>query len=170
MKTKRSIYLLFVLVLGIVLSISLPVSCKGDPEKIVRTEAVTFTKEGELMLYKGTSDSLVTQLDIEIADTEYETQTGLMYRDEMQADQGMLFVFPETGMHSFYMKNTKIPLDLLFIDENLRVAHIVQNAQPFDDTGLSSQVPVTNVLEVNSGFVTKWKLETGDHIRYQKIE
>jgi uncharacterized membrane protein (UPF0127 family) len=159
---------LLVLPLGVILAITLSLSCGEDRTKVIKTEPVTFTKEGELKLYKGTSDSLVTHLDIEIADTEYETQTGLMYRDEMAGDQGMLFIFPESRMHSFYMKNTTIPLDLLFIDEDLRVVHIVQNAQPLDETGLSSRVPVTYVLEVNSGFVSKWKLKTGDHIRYQK--
>ena len=170
MNITRKIYRFIAVVIIFVVSLPLVISCKGDPKSIVKTEAVSFAKEGELKFFKGASDSLITTLDIEIADTEYETQTGLMYRDELGEDEGMLFIFPETAMHSFYMKNTKITLDLLFIDENLRIAHIVQNAQPMDETGLSSQVPVDHVLEVNGGYAARWKLQTGDRIRYQKVE
>ncbi len=168
MNKTRYISCIFITALVLVLTIPLVVSCKG--ERVVKTDAVSFTKEGELMLYKSTSDSLITTLEIEIADTDYDTQTGLMYRDQLGANQGMLFVFPETAMHSFHMKNTKIALDLLFIDENLRIVHMVQNAQPMDETGLSSQFPVIHVLEVNGGYAAKWKLQTGDRIVYQKIE
>ena len=79
-------------------------SCKEDGKKVVKTEPITFTKEGELTISKPEAEALKAQLDIEIADSDYETQTGLMYRDAMGNDQGMLFVFPDLAMHSFYMK------------------------------------------------------------------
>lgn len=143
-------------------------ACKGEASKVIKTAPVTFNKEGELRIFRVGTDSILAQLDIEIADTDYETQTGLMYRDELGIQQGMLFVFPEEAMHSFYMKNTKIPLDLIFIDRNLRVASIRENAQPLNETGLSSQLPVQYVLEVNAGLAGRWGIQAGDSISYSQ--
>ena len=135
---------------------------------IVKTEPVVFKKEGELNIIKQKVDSLLTSLDIEIAETEYETQTGLMYRASMDANQGMLFIFPEERVHSFYMKNTEIPLDLIFIKADSTVASFQENAEPYNESGLSSQVPVKYVLEVNAGLAEKWLLEVGDKIDFKK--
>ncbi|WP_372946156.1 DUF192 domain-containing protein, partial [Muriicola sp.] len=82
----------------------LTTACKDEPRKVVTTAPITFTKEGTLSLFKGETDSLIARLDIEIAEGEYETQPGLMYRESMEQGQGMLFVFPEEAYHSFYMK------------------------------------------------------------------
>ncbi|MGB5818557.1 MAG: DUF192 domain-containing protein [Saonia sp.] len=147
----------------------LQTSCKGENKTVVKTEPVTFKKEGELTLYKAETDSIITRLDIEIAESDYETQTGLMYRDAMEEKQGMLFIFPDVAMHSFYMKNTEIALDLLFIDENLRIASVQENAKPFSETGLSSEVPVQYVLEINAGLVKKWVLQIGDSIAFKRL-
>lgn len=144
-------------------------SCKEAPKEVVTTAPVTFSKEGTLLLYKQQTDSILASLDIEIAETEYETQTGLMYRDTMEDNQGMLFIFPEVAYHSFYMKNTKIALDIIYIDENLKIASIQKNAQPMDETSLSSGVPVQYVLEVNAGLTDAWKVTEGDRIVFQKL-
>jgi len=134
----------------------------------MKTEEVTFTKEGNLNIFKKESDTLVMQLDVEFAESDYETQTGLMYRSSMENKQGMLFIFPDVAMHSFYMKNTAFPLDIIFIDENLKIASFQENAEPFNQNGLSSQVPVKYVLEVNAGLAADWLLEIGDRIAFQR--
>ncbi len=144
------------------------ISCKNEPHKVIKTEPIAFKKEGELTLFKVGTDSVLGQLNIEIADNEYETETGLMYRQGMDNDQGMLFVFPNTAMHSFYMKNTEFPLDIIFIKSDLKVASVQGNAQPLNETSLSSKVPVQYVLEVNAGLVEKWGLQVGDSISYIK--
>lgn len=145
------------------------VSCREESKKIVTTAPITFTKEGSLSLYKQETDSLLIQLDIEIAETDYETQTGLMYRNSMEDGQGMLFIFPDVAYHSFYMKNTKFPLDIIYIDDQLRVASIIKNAQPLNESGLPSQVPVKYVLEVKGGLSDVWGIKAGDQIKYQKF-
>ncbi|MEJ1222806.1 DUF192 domain-containing protein [Sediminicola sp. 1XM1-17] len=156
--------LLFLLLCGLVLQ----TSCREESKKTLETAPITFTKEGELSLIQKDQDSLITTMAIEIAETEYETATGLMYRKSMEEDQGMLFIFPDVALHSFYMKNTEIPLDLLFIDENLKIVHIHQGAKPFDETGISSEVPIKYVLEINAGLVDQWALEIGDRIAYDR--
>ena len=84
-------------------------SCKEEKKKIEQVK-VEFKKEGELTFFKGTTDTIVKIFDIEIAKTPCQIQTGLMYRDGMEDDQGMLFVFPDVRERSFYMKNTRFPL------------------------------------------------------------
>ena len=139
-------------------------SCREEAKTAIKTAPITFNKEGELSVYRGGTDSVLVRLDVEIADTDYETQTGLMYRDAMKAQQGMLFIFEEEAMHSFYMKNTKIPLDLLFIDHEMKVATIEENAQPMDESGISSRVAVQYVLEANAGMAARWGVQPGDSI------
>jgi len=143
-------------------------ACKDHPTKVVKKAPIAFKKEGTLSIYHPGNDSLVSKLDIEIADNDYETETGLMYRDAMEQHQGMLFVFPRSSMHYFYMKNTKIPLDILYIDSGQKIVNIRANAVPFDETGLSSRVPVQYVLEINASLVNTWGIQLGDSIAYEK--
>lgn len=149
----------------ILLCFLLVANCKEE-KRVVKTETIDFTKEGELRLLKANTDSLLARIDIEIADTDYETQTGLMYRDGMEDNQGMLFVFKEPAYHSFYMKNTKFSIDIIFIDADMRIASFKERAKPLDEGGLNSEVPVQYVLEVNAGLAEQWQLEIGDRISY----
>lgn len=143
-------------------------ACKENEKTIIKTKTIEFKKEGTLQILQQPSDSVLTKIDIEIADNEYETATGLMYRSSMEPDQGMLFIFEEAEMRSFYMKNTEIPLDIIFINENKRIVSIQKNAQPFNQTGLSSKFPAKYVLEVNAGKADEWALKVGDVITYRK--
>jgi uncharacterized membrane protein (UPF0127 family) len=147
----------------------LQTSCKEGSKKVIKTEPIAFKKEGELAILAADKDSVKVKLDIEIADSDYETQTGLMYRSSMEENQGMLFIFPDIAMHSFYMKNTEFALDILFIDENLKIVTIKANAKPYDETGISSQVPVKYVLEVDAGLSQKLGLEVGDKIEFNRL-
>ena len=140
-------------------------SCKEDKKVIKQTE-VSFTKEGELSIIKATSDSTKVVLDIEIAKTDYEIQTGLMYRNAMAKNQGMLFVFSDVRERSFYMKNTRIPLDLIFIDENKTIVSFQKNAKPLDESSLPSNAPAKYVLEVNAGRTDAWGVAVDDVVDF----
>lgn len=143
-------------------------SCKKN-NKIVKPIEVKFKKEGELSLFKAQTDTLIVKLDIEIADTDYDVQTGLMYRDSMKDDRGMLFVFPTMKERFFYMKNTKFPIDIIYLDNNKTIVSFQENAKPFDESSLPSYVPAQYVLEVNAGLAEKWLLEIGDRMEYSEI-
>ncbi|TXE16136.1 DUF192 domain-containing protein [Psychroserpens burtonensis] len=145
-------------------------SCKEEQKSSeVKQVEVTFKKEGELQLKKAITDSLITSLDIEIADDEYSTQTGLMYRSSMANNQGMLFIFPDTNDRSFYMKNTQIPLDIIFVSEDKTIVSIQKNAEPMNETSLPSEAPAKYVLEVNAGLSGEWGLNKGDIIEFTAI-
>ena len=143
-------------------------SCKDSSEKKILTKEVTFTKEGELTLKKATTDSVVARLDIEFATSEYETQTGLMYRKSMQPNRGMLFIFENESQRSFYMKNTEFALDIIYINSAYKIVSIQKNAKPFDKSSLPSQAPAKYVLEVNAGQSDIWGIEAGDVIEFSK--
>lgn len=156
---------LYTLVTLSIISIS-NISCKED-KKTVKPVDITFKKEGELTILKNASDSIIVSLDIEIADNAYETQTGMMYRNSMASNQGMLFVFEDVTERFFYMKNTKIPLDIIYIN-NDKIVSFQKNAQPFNEASLPSNVPAKYVLEVNAGLADSWGLHVGDSISYSR--
>ena len=155
---------------AIVASIFSLYNCKDTPnsENKSITKEITFTKEGELTLMKAKNDSIITKLDIEIADDEYSTQTGLMYRHSMAKNQGMLFVFGDSRQRSFYMKNTEIALDIIYFNSEKQIVSIQKNAKPFDETSLPSEGISEYVLEVNAGLSDIWKLEKGDKFQFTK--
>ena len=149
-------------------SIFAPYSCKEKRETRVLIKKVTFTKEGTLSLKKTSNDSIIARLDIEIADDDYQTETGLMYRKSMEANQGMLFIFEEERPRSFYMKNTEFALDIIYINSLKKVVSVQKNAKPYDQSSLPSEGPIIYVLEVNAGLSDQWNLEKGDLVEWSK--
>lgn len=149
-------------------SLLLSSSCKDGNKDVVLTKEVTFTKEGTVTVYKATNDSLLATLDVEFAETEYETQTGLMYRSGMEDRQAMLFIFDTEELKGFYMKNTQFPLDIIFLDKDRKVVSIARDAKPFDQNTLRSEGPAQYVLEINAGLSTKWGLDKGDRIDWMR--
>ena len=140
-------------------------SCKEEKTTTSKDKvSISFKKEGTLKLIK--LDSVIKILDIEIADNDYETQTGLMYRTKLETNHGMLFIFPDVDFRSFYMKNTKIPLDIIYIDENKTIVSIQKNAKPFDETSLPSEAPAKYVLEINGGLSDIWQIDVGDSVSF----
>ncbi|MFT4697066.1 MAG: uncharacterized membrane protein (UPF0127 family) [Flavobacteriaceae bacterium] len=141
-------------------------NCVEKKETKVLTKIVSFKKEGDLKLLKAESDSLLVTLQIEIADNEYETQTGLMYRKSMEDNHAMLFIFEDEIRRSFYMKNTEFALDIIFINMDKEIVSIQKNAQPLDYTSLPSDAPTMYVLEVNAGLSDQWGIAPGDTIEW----
>lgn len=107
---------------------------------------------------------------VEIAITPEEWATGLMFRDRLPKGTGMLFLFPRPDFWSFWMKNVKIPLDIIWMDNTKRIVHIVTNAKPCLIDACPEYTPMKKaiyVLESNSGLAKKWKLKIGDRLIFQ---
>ncbi len=154
-----------ILIITLIGSSFLFINCKNEQKSTKSlTKEITFKKEGELKLLRA--DSLLKSLDIEIAETEYETQTGLMYRHSMENNQAMLFIFKNEKPRSFYMKNTEFPLDIIYVNNKKEIVSIQKNAKPFDNSSLPSNAPVLYVLEINAGLSDKWGLVAGDIIEW----
>jgi len=94
---------------------------------------------------------------------------GLQYRNELGDDRGMLFLFPSPAAQSFWMKNTPISLDIIFIGSDLRIAGIVHQAAPFSTASLSVAAPSQFVLEVRGGLSQRAGIETGNAVRFDGI-
>ena len=104
----------------------------------------------------------------EIADTPAEQEQGLMFRQSMPLNRGMLFVFKDQQPRLFWMKNTLIPLDMIFIDANWRVVKLIQSAEPCkEDTcpTYDSERPAKYVLEVNSGQIREKEVKIGARVQ-----
>ena len=101
---------------------------------------------------------------VEVATSEQQKSRGLMFRSEMAADAGMLFVYDTPHVVTMWMRNTLIPLDMLFIDSEGRIAHIAERAVPRSDKTISSRARVTGVLELNGGTVRRLGIAVGDRV------
>ena len=106
-----------------------------------------------------------TTVTVEVASTDEQRQKGLMYRKSLPAKQGMLFLLPYPQIVRMWMKNTYIPLDMLFIRDNQVVA-LHQNARPLDETLITSPDFATAVIEVNAGTVQKYGIKVGDKVSF----
>lgn len=151
------------------LSLMLSSCGENSKQRSIETQPISFTKEGELYLLKNNSGDTIEKLDIEIADTEYEHETGLMYRENMQDDRGMLFIYNDERPRYFYMKNTYIPLDIIYFDKDSSFVSVQKNAKPRDETSLPSDGPAQFILEVNAGLSDEWNLEKGDKFDFHRI-
>lgn len=101
---------------------------------------------------------------VELADTDETRQRGLMFREDLAADAGMLFDFETPRIINMWMRNTSLPLDMIFISASGRVAHIAENTVPFSEAIVSSRYEVLSVLEVNAGTARRVGLKTGDQV------
>ena len=148
-----------------ILSILCFISCKEEARKSIKKIVPSFRQDSEAFIVRN--GDTVQKVWIEVADTPYKRQTGLMYRKQMDLNQGMLFVFDEERPQSFYMKNTYIPLDIIYIGKNHTVVSIQKDAKPLDEKSLPSEGPAQYVLEINSGLSDQWELKKGDTINWQ---
>src|SRR4029077_18364685 len=143
------VFRLFLVPLAVVLLAPLP-ACKNNGQP-AQTTAAPLSKA------TGTINTGEAQLgfSVELALTPAEQNRGLMFRQALGAGQGMLFVFDQQSVHTFWMKNTLIPLDMLFIDKDRHIVGIVENAEPQTETGRSVGKPSQYVLEIGGGLSGK---------------
>ncbi len=106
---------------------------------------------------------------VELADEPEERRIGLMHRKEMAVNHGMLFLFERIGPKSFWMKNTHIPLDMLFLSKSGVILQIESNAQPGSLRDVRSNKPVLAVLEINGGLARKLGIRVGDSVRHKSF-
>jgi uncharacterized membrane protein (UPF0127 family) len=111
-----------------------------------------------------------TRVAVEVMRSDAERERGLMYRTELATDHGMLFLFASDDIHTFWMKNTYIPLDMIFIAQDLTVAGVVANAEPRTLTGRTIGKPSRHVLEVTAGWAAAHGVGPGTRVRLEAID
>jgi len=149
-------------------------ACQKDPGEIkVDTvnnkdaSKIQFKKQGEVY-FQDSLKNLKKKIDVEIAETEETRHLGLMFRENMPEDQGMLFLFPAEEFQSFYMKKAIMPLDIMFVNSKKQIVKIHRRTEPFSEKSLPSMKPSMYVVEVNAGFSDKYNIKEGDHIDWRK--
>jgi len=113
-----------------------------------------------------TSGHKVHTFRVEVARTTQEQATGLMFRSVMGADEGMIFPMQPPREASFWMHNTVLPLDIVYVGPDGRIITIAANAVPYDDTPIGSGGPVKGVLELNAGRAAALGIKVGDKVRW----
>ncbi|MEW5684260.1 MAG: DUF192 domain-containing protein [Pseudomonadota bacterium] len=134
-----------------------PKHCKGQPEIKPLEPLQVRTDRG------------VTSFQVEVARSERQREYGLMCRRALAADRGMLFLFSRADPQMFWMRNTLIPLDIIYIGENGRVVSISRNVQPLDESGAPSAGPAKFVLELAAGRAAQIGLLPGDRVLHRAL-
>lgn len=106
---------------------------------------------------------------VEVVATRPKIERGLMFREHLPPDGGMLFLMGKEDDHTFYMRNTLIPLDMIFITKNMTIAGIVERAEPRTETLRSVGAPSLYVLEVNGGWTAAHQVKPGAKVRFLRV-
>lgn len=160
-------------VAGILLALVVLAGCGNESDQTNydtrRPTAPQFKKEGELWLMKASGDT-IRKIDIEIADTESERTIGLMHRRNMPDTQGMLFIFDEERPRSFWMKNTLMGLDILYLRADGEIESIAKYCVPKSERSIPSKGPAKYVLELTEGFCDIHGVKEGDRTSFVRME
>lgn len=132
------------------------IATSGAAETRFKTGSVTIATKFEELNYR-----------VEVADTSRLKSIGLMYRSSMPEDQGMLLLNEQPRRMSIWMKNTFIPLDIIYIDSNGHIVKIVENARTESTAAMPSGGKVMAVLELNAGQVRQHEIAVGDRVTYK---
>ncbi len=123
---------------------------------------------GDQIVFK--TDNGTHTYKVEIADEKEERNTGLMHRESLDEDKGMIFIYEEEIRPAFWMKNTLIPLDMIFMDKDFKVVDFFVNVQPCKEDPCPHYIPATNaqyIVEFNAGQIGKMGLQKGDVAEYK---
>ena len=115
----------------------------------------------------GSDGALRREFQAELADDPTERSQGLMWRQELAKDRGMLFIFPQDTEGPFWMKNTLIPLDIIFIGADKKIVSIVERATPQTTSPRAPEGPYRYVLEINGGRSAELGIQAGDAVEFQ---
>lgn len=147
----------FKMIAGVLLAFGLLVSL---PQKISAAEP------SQLVLHRGDVRHVFS---VEVADTPELRSTGLMFRKDLAADAGMLFLYPDKKKISMWMKNTLISLDMMFLDRDGTILHMVEHTTPHSTAVISSRFRVKAVLEVAAGTADRLGLRIGDRAEHDLL-
>lgn len=168
-KNNRNIYLIVFLIV-IVAGLAVYFLQKSGSQSEISTQSETidipFQKQGELFFTSQQNSDTLARIDIEVADNDQLRARGLMYRRSLPENGGMLFTQNREEIQSFWMKNTYIPLDILFVNANKEIVTIHSNTTPLKEWNYASTQPALYVVEVNAGFSNRHGISTGDRIEF----
>lgn len=144
-------------------------ACRHHDEKVsIDKKELPIRIDGKLD-FVNVDGSVLASIFIEIADTAKTQTKGLMERDSLDQYYGMLFIFEKTKVQKFRMLNTRIPLDIIFIDEDGCICNIVQNVVPMSTQSYQSSRPIKYTVEVQGNFTNRFKINEDTCIQWQRF-
>ena len=126
-----------------------------------------FKKNG-VLTFSDSAGNTKAKIDIQIANTDFDRQLGLMFRKSMSENQGMLFIFPQESIQSFWMRNTYISLDMIFVNADKKIITIHKNTKILSDQTYRSTGSAKYVIEVDAGFSGRFDIKVGDSVSWIK--
>jgi uncharacterized membrane protein (UPF0127 family) len=168
-RTNILLYLIIVILIVIAAFIVFRPVSKNEKERTNKTEQKPLYLEGRIwFLSNDLSDTLVS-IPVAVSDDPFERSRGLMYRYSMPDTVGMLFIYDRPDYLNFWMKNTHISLDIIFLDPNFKVIDIKQFTTPYSEDMIPSRGIAKYAVEVNAGFVQRIGIEIGDRISFRRM-
>ncbi|MDN5211432.1 DUF192 domain-containing protein [Fulvivirgaceae bacterium BMA12] len=131
-----------------------------------KTTEPQFVKEGQLWFIGKENKDTIRLIDIEVADNAQDRAQGMMHRTAMPDDRGMLFIFKEEREQSFWMKNTPLSLDIIYVNKGKEIVTIYKHTQPYSENPIPSFKEALYVVETVAGFCDKYDVKEGDFIEY----
>jgi len=125
-----------------------------------------FRKDSKLVFLDGETEEVIFEIDTEVVSNDMERALGLMYRPYMEENHGMLFLMDKEEYQSFYMRNTVISLDIIYVNSKFEIVDIYHKTKVLDDTSLPSAAPAKYVVEINAGLCQKLGIKEGDIVRF----
>lgn len=153
-------------ILIISLTLLFGVSCTSEKENKVEKRTGRTLSFTESVTFIDPSDNEVSTVRVAVADDQEKRNQGLMDVNDLPSDAGMLFIFPEEEPLSFYMANTPLPLDIMFVNSDSVIVRIHHNTAPFNSKQLLSDAPAKYVVETNGGYAVSNDIREGYKIRF----
>lgn len=155
--------------LGLVLAAA--IACQRPPSSSASPgseQAAKGLPTAEVVLFPS-SGGAALKVHVEVARTAQETSRGLMFRKSLDADAGMLFLFDALEIRRFWMRNTYIPLDMIFLDDKRTVVGIEENTIPLDETSRGPNQPAQYVIEVQGGYARQHGVGLGSRVEFHGV-
>jgi len=141
---------------------------QGNTKLVKNYSAFEFTKHGELT-FNSPDSEFKAKIDIEIAEDDEARGQGMMYRSKMLESQGMFFIFTREEPQSFWMRNTPLSLDIIFVNKNNEIVKIHKNTTPFSESSYATLQPAIYVVEVLAGYTDTYGIKEGDKIVWRRL-
>lgn len=142
---------------------------KGSTVKRFTSGEQPLRHDADVFILDNDSNN-VASFKVEIAETEQSRAKGLMYRSIMPFDRGMYFIFERDEPRSFWMKNTNIPLDIIYINNNMEIVRVQKDTRPRTLDPVPSDYPARYVLEINAGLSDRYGIKEGQSVLLNKLQ
>lgn len=167
---NRSVYFFY---LNLIIALFLVITSCGEDNRQIENQVEENARElefaAEVSFINNQSDTIST-VKAAVADDNDSRSEGLMNVTELPTDSGMLFIFENNQARSFWMANTPLPLDIIFVNSDMEIVRIHRNTQPYSQRSIQSEAPARFVIEVNAGYTLEHDIRDGMNVAFEGVD